>query len=122
VLTPRCGDPLSRRAVRTSMGAVFSLPWTRIPWFEGPALLRDEGLALAALTPAADATPLDEVDLDPHPRLALALGSEGHGLSSRWLEAAELRVRIPMRAGVDSLNVAAAAAVAFYALRAPPGR
>ena len=122
LLTPRCGDPLYRRAVRTSMGAVFSLPWTRIPWFEGPALLRDEGLALAALTPAADATPLDEVDLDPHPRLALALGSEGHGLSSRWLEAAELRVRIPMRAGVDSLNVAAAAAVAFYALRTPPAR
>ena len=122
LLTPRCGDPLYRRAVRTSMGAVFSLPWTRIPWFEGPDLLRDEGLALVALTPAADAISLDEVELEEHARLALAIGSEGHGLSSRWLGAAELRVRIPMRPGVDSLNVAAAAAVAFWALRTPPAR
>jgi tRNA G18 (ribose-2'-O)-methylase SpoU len=117
LLTPRCGDPLYRRAVRTSMGAVFSLPWTRIPWFEGPVLLRNAGLTLAALTPSADATSLDDVDADEHRRLALALGSEGHGLSERWLEAADLRLRIPMRPGTDSLNVAAAAAVAVYALR-----
>lgn len=122
LLTPRCGDPLYRRAVRTSMGAVFAVPWTRIPWFEGPALLRAAGLELVALTPAADAVDLSGVDPAAHPRLALALGSEGHGLSPRWIEAADLRVRIVMRAGVDSLNVAAAAAVAFYALGAVPDR
>lgn len=121
LLTPRCGDPLYRRAVRTSMGAVFAVPWTRVPWFEGAGLLRGAGLELAALTPALDAPPLGDVDPSAHPRLALALGSEGPGLSSRWLEAADLRVRIPMRDGVDSLNVAAAAAVACYAL-ALPGR
>lgn len=121
LLTPRCGDPLYRRAVRTSMGAVFSMPWTRVPWFEGPQLLRDAGFELAALTPAPDALRLDDVDPTEHPRLALALGSEGHGLSERWIGAADLRVRIPMREGIDSLNVAAAAAVACYAL-AMPGR
>jgi tRNA G18 (ribose-2'-O)-methylase SpoU len=121
LLTPRCGDPLYRRAVRTSMGAVFSVPWTRVPWFEGPQLLRDAGIELAALTPAPDALRLDAVDPTEHQRLALALGSEGHGLSDRWLDAADLRLRIPMHGEVDSLNVAAAAAVACYAL-AMPGR
>jgi tRNA G18 (ribose-2'-O)-methylase SpoU len=121
LLTPRCGDPLYRRAVRTSMGAVFSVPWTRVPWFEGPQLLRDAGFELAALTPAPNAIRLGDVDPTEHPRLALALGSEGHGLSERWIGAADLRVRIPMREGIDSLNVAAAAAVACYAL-AMPGR
>ena len=121
LLTPRCGDPLYRRAVRTSMGAVFSVPWTRVPWFEGPRLVREAGLELAALTPARDAQRLDSLDPSAHPRLALALGSEGHGLSPRWLDAADLRLRIPMREGIDSLNVAAAAAVACYAL-AMPGR
>lgn len=116
LLTPRCADPLYRRAVRTSMGAVFSLPWTRIPWYEGPERLREKGFELVTLTPASDAIELSGVDPQAHERLAVALGSEGHGLSDRWLRAADLRVRIPMRAGVDSLNVAAAAAVAFYAL------
>ncbi len=120
VLTPRAGDPLYRRAVRTSMGAVFSLPWTRIPWFEGPDLLHHAGLELFALTPASDAVDLREVVVADHPRLALAVGSEGDGLSERWLTAADLRVRIPMHGGIDSLNVGAAAAVAFHAL-APPG-
>ena len=121
LLTPRCGDPLYRRAVRTSMGAVFSVPWTRVPWFEGPELLREAGFELVALTPAPEAVRLGAVDPAEHPRLALALGSEGHGLSQRWLDAADLRLRIPMREGIDSLNVAAAAAVACYAL-AMPGR
>ena len=103
------------------MGAVFSMPWTRVPWFEGPQLLRDAGFELVALTPAPDALRLDDVDPTEHLRLALALGSEGHGLSERWIGAADLRVRIPMREGIDSLNVAAAAAVACYAL-AMPGR
>lgn len=118
LLTPRCADPLYRRAVRTSMGAVFSVPWTRISWFEGPDLLRDRGFDLVALTPDPEALPLGEVHAAARERLAVALGSEGHGLSDRWLASADLRVRIPMREGVDSLNVGAAAAVAFYALGA----
>ena len=117
LLTPRCADPLYRRAVKTSMGAVFSLPWTRIPWREGAALLREHGFALAALTPAADATPLETFAPGPR-RLAIALGAEGPGLSDRWLAEADVRLRIPMHGQTDSLNVAAAAAIALYALRA----
>jgi tRNA G18 (ribose-2'-O)-methylase SpoU len=116
VLTPRAADPLYRRAVRTSMGAVFAVPWTRIPWFEGPDLLHEAGLELLALTPAGDAVDLRDVSAAAHPRLALAIGSEGEGLSERWLGAADLRVRIAMQGGIDSLNAAAAAAVAFHAL------
>jgi tRNA G18 (ribose-2'-O)-methylase SpoU len=122
VLTPRAADPLYRRAIRTSMGAVFSIPWTRVPWFEGPDLLREAGLTLLALTPDPSAQDLREVSAPD--RAALAIGNEGDGLSDRWLNAADLRVRIPMREGIDSLNAAAAAAVAFYALApgAPRGR
>ena len=116
VLTPRAADPLYRRAVRTSMGAVFSVPWTRIPWFEGPDLLREAGVELIALTPADDAVDIRDVSAAAHPRLALAIGNEGDGLSERWLAAADLRVRIAMHGGIDSLNAAAAAAVAFHAL------
>lgn len=116
VLTPGCADPLYRRAVRTSMGAVFAVPWTPIEAPGAPALLRNAGLELLALTPAPDAVALPDVDVDSIGRAALVLGSEGHGLSDPWLRAADLRVRIPMREGMDSLNVAAAAAVAFYAL------
>jgi tRNA G18 (ribose-2'-O)-methylase SpoU len=116
LLTPRCADPLYRRAVRTSMGAVFDVPWTRI---DGPDSVCDAGFTLAALTPAADAVPL--ADVRPPARLALALGAEGPGLTAGWLDRAELRVRVPMRAGVDSLNVAAAAAIACYVLGRPSG-
>jgi tRNA G18 (ribose-2'-O)-methylase SpoU len=116
VLTPRAADPLYRRAVRTSMGAVFSVPWTRIPWFEGPDLLHGAGLELLALTPAADAVDIRDVSAAAHPRLALAIGNEGDGLSERWLGTADLRVRIAMHGGIDSLNAAAAAAVAFHEL------
>ena len=114
LLTPRCADPLYRRAIRTSMGAVFSVPWTRIDWAGGADVLRAAGFLLAALTPSAEAVGIDQVERSG--RLALVLGSEGAGLSNRWLEAADVRVRIPMHAGVDSLNVAAAAAIALYAL------
>jgi tRNA G18 (ribose-2'-O)-methylase SpoU len=118
VLTPRSADPLYRRAIRTSMGGVFAVPWTRIDdWHGGPGLLADAGFTLAALTPAREAVPLPEVDVAAFPRLALALGSEGDGLSGHYLRSAHLLVRIPIREGVDSLNVAAAAAVAIYALR-----
>jgi tRNA G18 (ribose-2'-O)-methylase SpoU len=114
LLTPRCGDPLYRRAIRTSMGAVFALPWTRIDHRTGPDDLAEAGIDRLALTPSDGATPLDAVE--PSPPLAVLVGSEGPGLSDRWLDAADRRVRIPMHASVDSLNVSAAAAIALYAL------
>lgn len=117
ILAPRCADPLYRRAVRVSMGAVFSLPYARMEhWYDGLAALRDAGFLLLALTPEPDAVPIDEVKAGAADRLGLLLGTEGTGLSSRWLHEADLAVRIPMSRGVDSLNVSAAAAVACYAL------
>ena len=123
LLSPRCADPLYRRAVKVSMGAVFAIPYARLDdWHGGLAALKAHGFRLLALTPGLDAVPLDEVDTGG--RLALMLGSEGHGLSSRWLHEADQAVRIPMSAtaqdlGVDSLNVVAAAAVACYTLARP---
>ncbi|MEU8799459.1 RNA methyltransferase [Spirillospora sp. NPDC048819] len=120
VLAPRCADPLYRRSVKVSMGAVFALPYARMTdWRSGLTALRGRGFQLLALTPAPDATPLDEVRTAD--RRALLLGSEGDGLSSRWLHEADHRVRIPMNEtalarGVDSLNVVAAAAIACYGL------
>jgi tRNA G18 (ribose-2'-O)-methylase SpoU len=117
LLSPRCADPLYRRSVKVAMGAVFAVPWTRLDdWFGAPDLLRSLGFATWALTPAAEAEDLS--GLVPPERVALLLGSEGHGLSPRWQRAADLRVRIPIVGGVDSLNVAAAAAVACYAVAA----
>jgi tRNA G18 (ribose-2'-O)-methylase SpoU len=113
VVTPRCGDPLYRRAVRTSMGAVFTLPWTRIDHRSGPDALRAGGCTLVALTPE-DATDLDAFEVAG--RIALVVGTEGPGVSRRWLSAADARVRIPMHAEMDSLNVSNAAAIAMYAL------
>ncbi|MBO0891333.1 MAG: RNA methyltransferase [Acidothermales bacterium] len=116
LLSPRCADPLYRRAVKVSMGAVLTLPWTRLPdWYAAPDLLRDAGLTVLALTPAPDALPLPAVPGEVLRRCALLLGTEGDGLSRHWQDAADLRVRIPIAAGVDSLNLAAAAAVACYA-------
>ncbi|KUG54333.1 rRNA methyltransferase [Serinicoccus chungangensis] len=118
LVTPRCADPLYRRAVRVSMGTVFQVPWTRIdPWPGGVDVLREEGFTVAALALAEDAVDLDELEARPPERLALVLGTEGDGLSRRTVEAADLVVRIPMGGGVDSLNVAAASAVAFWAVR-----
>jgi tRNA G18 (ribose-2'-O)-methylase SpoU len=114
LLTTRCADPLYRRAVRTSMGAVFAVPWTRIDHRGGIQELHTAGFTVAALTPDLDAVALDAVEATS--RLAVAVGSEGPGLSARWLDGADLHVRIPMHGPVDSLNVAAAAAVALYAL------
>ncbi len=119
VLAPRCADPLYRRAVRVSMGAVFAVPYARMDdWREGLGALRAAGFRLLALTPAPDAAPIGEVVAvrAPGTRLALLLGAEGDGLSARWLGQADLCVRIPMSRGVDSLNVASAAAVACYVL------
>jgi tRNA G18 (ribose-2'-O)-methylase SpoU len=117
LLSPRCADPLYRRSVKVAMGAVFAVPWTRLDdWYGTPDALRVARLQVLALTPADDAVDLRDVVLGP--RVALLLGSEGHGLSPRWQRAADLRVRIPIAGGVDSLNVAAAAAVACYEVTA----
>lgn len=121
LLSPDCADPLYRRAVKVSMGAVFSLPYARLPRL-GPGLdeLRAAGFRLLALTPDPGAVDLDAAAREAAgSRVALLLGSEGEGLSPRALSAADARVRIPMSHGIDSLNVAAAAAVAFYALTRP---
>ncbi len=118
LVTPRCADPLYRRAIRVSMGTVFQVPWTRIdPWPGGIDLLHEAGFTVAALALEGDSVGLDELAADPPDRLALVLGTEGDGLSRRTVAAADLTVRIPMAGGVDSLNVAAAGAVAMWALR-----
>jgi len=118
LVTPRCADPLYRRSVRVSMGTVFQVPWTRLePWPGGLAQLKDLGFTVAALALADDAVSLDDVVASPPEKLALVLGTEGDGLSRGAVAAADLVVRIPMSGGVDSLNVAAASAVAFWATR-----
>src|SRR5262245_21480250 len=125
VLAPRCADPLYRRAVKVSMGAVFAVPYARMTdWYGGLAGLRAAGFRLLALVPDQSAAALDQVAA--RGRVALMLGSEGDGLSSRWLHEAAESVCIPMSPhatalGVDSLNVVAAAAVACYALRRVAG-
>jgi tRNA G18 (ribose-2'-O)-methylase SpoU len=124
LLSPRCADPLYRRSVKVAMGAVFSVPWTRVDnWYEALPRLAGSGFVTVALSLDTEAETLAELaawaaGVDPPPRLAIVVGSEGPGLSSRWLASADRAVRIEMAAGVDSLNVAAAAAVAFYATRA----
>lgn len=117
LVTPRCADPLYRRSVRVSMGTVFQVPWTRLPeWGEARDILHGAGFTIAALALADDAVPLGAfADLRPD-RVAVVLGAEGDGLSRRALEAADVVVTIPMGRGVDSLNVAAAGAVALWAL------
>lgn len=118
LLSPNCADPLYRRSVKVSMGAVFSLPYARLDrWPHGLSDVARAGFRLLALTPDSEATPLDEaVSDDDGRRVALLLGAEGGGLTPGALAGADLRVRIPMAHGTDSLNVAAAAAVAFYAV------
>ena len=114
LLAPRCADPLYRRSVKVAMGAVFSVPWTRLSgWHDALPDLSARGFTTVALTLAEGSVPIDEAvaGLD---KVALVLGSEGHGLSARWEETADRRAIIPMAAGIDSLNVAAASAVACY--------
>ncbi|MBG6218306.1 tRNA G18 (ribose-2'-O)-methylase SpoU [Arthrobacter sp. CAN_A6] len=118
LLSPGCADPLYRRAIRVSMGGVFQVPWARLP--EGPldlGLLREFGFVIGALALTPDAVGIEEFAAERHVRLALLLGTEGNGLSDVALASADTAVRIPMYGGVDSLNVAAAAAVAFWECR-----
>jgi len=117
LLSPTCADPLYRRSVRVSMGEVFAVPYAPLaPWPGALREVRDAGFALLALTPAADAVPIQRLSPAQRERVALMLGAEGVGLSAAALAASDARVAIPMRRGVDSLNVAAAAAVAFWEL------
>jgi tRNA G18 (ribose-2'-O)-methylase SpoU len=114
LLAPRCADPLYRRSIKVAMGAVFATPWTRLPdWYDALPSLSALGFTTVALTLAPDSTPIEEAvaGLD---KVALVLGSEGHGLSERWERSADRRAIIPMQDGIDSLNVGAAAAVACY--------
>jgi tRNA G18 (ribose-2'-O)-methylase SpoU len=118
LVTPRSADPLYRRAVRVSMGTVFQVPWTRLTdWPADLEVLRSAGFTTVALGLTEDAVDLAEVTSRHSGPLALILGTEGDGLKSATLAAADVVCRIPMSGGVDSLNVAAAAAVAFYATR-----
>jgi len=131
ILSPRCADPLYRRSVKVSMGAVFAIPYGRMnDWRDGLAELRAAGFTLLALTPDERAAPiaaaLGSLSSPNEPaKPALLLGTEGDGLSSRWLHEADKAVRIPMNpaaraAGVDSLNVVAAAAIACQLLAQVP--
>lgn len=120
LVTPRCADPLYRRSVKVSMGAVFQVPWTRIPWPDGVQVLREHGFVTAALALSDTSLTLDELAARGDLRLALVFGTEGDGLRRSTLARVDHIVRIPMSGGVDSLNVAAAAAVAFYATRPAP--
>jgi tRNA G18 (ribose-2'-O)-methylase SpoU len=117
LLDPTCVDPLYRRASRVAMGEVFGLPHARLPRFpEGLDVVADAGFSLLALTPDPAATSIDDVSFAPDERVALVLGSEGPGLTTATLDRIGRRVRIPLHGGVDSLNVAAAAAIACYVL------
>lgn len=129
LVTQACYDPLYRRAVRVSMGTVFQVPWTRIgahsgatgagSWaHDGLPLLHELGFKTAALALSDDSIPLDDPRLAAEEKLALVLGTEGDGLAARTIAGCDYTVRIPMAHEVDSLNVAAASAVAFWQLRA----
>ena len=116
LLTPSSCDPLNRRAVRVSMGAVFLLPWT---WLEAPiSSLRTLGFRTVAMALSENSVPIDHPSLKDEPQLAIVLGTEGDGLSTQVIQETDYVVRIPMWHEVDSLNVAAASAVAFWELRA----
>ncbi|WP_323961846.1 rRNA methyltransferase [Arthrobacter sp. JZ12] len=118
LITPRCADPLYRRAIRVSMGTVFQVPWVRLEsWPESIEILQGAGFVVAALALSADSIELQELSSRSVERLALVLGTEGDGLAKETLERADVTVRIPMNPVVDSLNVAAAGAVAFWECR-----
>lgn len=118
LVSPDCADPLYRRAVRVSMGTVFQIPWTRFDkWPEGIELLQEAGYVVAGMTLGDGAITLDQLVVEDHEKLAIVLGSEGHGITPAADHRLDRRVTIPMMNGADSLNVAAASAVAFYSTR-----
>lgn len=118
LLTEQCADPLYRRSVRVSMGSVFQVPWTRIgSWTADIGLLRESGFTIAALALSPGSKDLGSFAETAPDRLAIVLGSEGDGLSAAVIADADVVIGIPMAGGVDSLNVAAASAVALWALR-----
>ncbi len=115
LVTSTSCDPLNRRAVRVSMGSVFLVPWTRL---EAPvSSLKEMGFKTVAMALRDDSVLLDDARLQAEPHLAIVMGNEGDGLPDSTIAQADYVVRIPMKHGVDSLNVAAASAVAFWALR-----
>lgn len=123
LVTPQCADPLYRRSVRVSMGTVFQVPWTRLESWPGDiAALQRAGFTVASLALSDDSVSLDDFAALPalqgaHARLAMVMGTEGDGLGRRTIAASDYTVKIPMDHGVDSLNVAAASAVVFWATR-----
>ena len=123
LVTPTCGDPLYRRAVRVSMGTVFQVPWTRIgntpnDWPQpGIRQLQELGFKTAAMALSDNSVSIDDPRLMAEEKLAIVLGTEGDGLSHHTIADCDYTVRIPMSHQVDSLNVAAASAVAFWELR-----
>ncbi|MFE9655708.1 TrmH family RNA methyltransferase [Micromonospora sp. NPDC006431] len=117
LLSPTCADPLYRRSVRVSMGEVFAIPYAKLePWPDGLAQVRAAGFTVLAMTPAPDAVPIQRLDAGQRARAALLMGAEGAGLTRAAMAVSDVRVVIPMRRGVDSLNVAAATAVACWEL------
>ncbi len=123
LVSPACYDPLYRRAIRVSMGTVFQVPWARIGtdahnWArDGVPLLHELGFTTAAMALSDDSIPLDDPLLKRCDKLALVFGTEGDGLAQSTISSCDFTVRIPMQHGVDSLNVAASSAVAFWELR-----
>ena len=115
LLTPGCSDPLYRRSARVSMGTVFQVPWAF--WDKPVGYLRELGFKVAAMALKEDTVSIDDVRLQKEPKLAILLGTEGEGLTDAAISQCDYTVKIPMYHGVDSLNVAAASAVAFWELR-----
>jgi len=113
LLTSACSDPLYRRAIRVSMGTVFQVPWT---WIETPAQLKELGFKTAAMALRNDTRSIRDPELQQCDKLAIILGTEGDGLAESTIAGCDFTVKIPMTHGVDSLNVAAASAVAFWEL------
>lgn len=117
LVSPRCADPLYRRSIKVSMAAVLAVPWAVAdPWPQALVDLRAAGFLVAALTPRSDAVGLSDLAVRAPAKVALLVGTEGAGLTAAAIERSDVAVRIPMFAGVDSLNAAAATAVACYAL------
>ena len=116
LLTPGCSDPLYRRSARVSMGTVFQIPWTFLPtdWLR---VLQENGFKTAAMALTDDSVSIDDPNLQKEEKLAIVLGTEGDGLAQNTITSCDYTVKIPMYHGVDSLNVAAASAVAFWELR-----